>query len=274
MATDLEIINSALTKLGAGLITSAQKTGGTTKEARLAVERLPHIRKSLIRSHPWNFAIKRVDSVDITTTGAHGSGTVAVSALTSALPSGLVITFSSGNALTLNASAAIDALVLSGTISGAIASGETASTWTSVGTALANTAPDFGYSYSVPLPTDLLRLLNVYDIDKEYRVEGSNLISDSSSPNILYVYDVTDYAAMDASFIEALSWCLAFEMSYAITQNQGAWEMTQAGMRKALADAKTADAQEDGRYHVEANLFDESRYGSSIFTSFRNHYRP
>jgi hypothetical protein len=274
MATDLEIINSALTKLGAGLITSAQKTGGTTKEARLAVERLPHLRKAMLRSHPWNKATKRVDSVNITTTGAHGTGTVAVSALTSALPSGLVITFSGGIALTLNASAAIDALVLSGTIpSGAIALGETASTWTSVGSALANTVPDFGYAYSVPLPTDLLRLLNAYDLDKEYRVEGSNLISDSASPDILYIYDMSE-TLFDPTMAEALAFSLALDISYAITQSQGITDMLAKQHAQSLSLAKTQDAQEDGRYYLEANLFDESRYGNSIFTDYRNHYRP
>jgi len=284
MATDLEIINSALTKLGAGLITSAQKTGGTTKEARLAVERLPHIRKSLIRSHPWNFAIKRSDSVTVTATGSTvtvGSAkTITVEALTSSLPANLVITFNA-TAATPGVFTVTPNTILSGATSivgnladASVVAAQTATTWTSVGSALANTAPDFGYSYSVPLPTDLLRLLDVYDIDKEYRIEGSNLISDSSSPNILYLYDVTDYAAMDESFIEALSWALAHDMSYAITQSQGVWEITQQGYRQTLSRARTVDAQEDGRYYLEANLFDESRFGSSIFTDYRNHHRP
>lgn len=279
MATDLEIINSALTKLGAGLITSQQKTDTSTKEAKLAVERLPHLRKALVRSHPWNFATKRADSVTITSTAAdtQASGTtLAVSALGSALPASLAITFSGGGVFTITPNAiAAEATSIVGNLTVAdIASGETASTWTTVGSALANTAPDFGYSYSIPLPTDLLRLLDVYDADGEYRFEGNNLICNQSSPDILYIYDISDYSLLDPLFTEALSWGLAHDMAYAISQSQGVWEMTQAGFRKSLSSAKTADAQEDGRYHVEATLFDESRYGSSIFTDYRNHYRP
>tara|TARA_R100000152_G_C6763527_1_gene187964 strand:+ start:336 stop:1175 length:840 start_codon:yes stop_codon:yes gene_type:complete len=279
MATDLEIINSALTKLGAGLITSDQKTNGSTKEARLAVERLPHVRKSIIRSHPWNFAIKRADSVTITSTAsdAQASGTtLAVEALDSALPVNLAITFSGGGVFTITPNAiAAEATSIVGNLTVAdIASGETASTWTSVGSALANTAPDFEYSYSIPLPTDFLRLLDVYDSDGEYRIEGSNLICNQASPDILYIYDVTDYSKIDPTTVEAIAWGLAHDMSYAITQSQQVFAMTQQGYRQSLATARTTDAQEDGRYYVEANLFDESRFGSSIFTDYRNHHRP
>ena len=280
MATDLEIINSALTKIGAGIITAAQLTAGSTKEARLASERLSPLRLALLRSHPWNIATKRADSTTITSTGAHGSGTIAVSALTSALPNLLAITFSGGGILTLNAAAAVGAIELSGTISAGIASAETASTWTSVGSALANTAPDFEYSYSVPFPTDFVRLLDVYNLDKEYRVEAGNIISNSTTPDILYIYDLplTSSAETskwtDPSLNEALSAALAVEMAYPITQSQGVFEIAQVTYKKALADAKTNDAQEDGRYHVQAELFDDSRYGSSIFTDYRNHYRP
>lgn len=51
------IANSALTKLGAQLITSLDED---TKEARLCAARIYEIRDLILRMHPWNFATKRV----------------------------------------------------------------------------------------------------------------------------------------------------------------------------------------------------------------------
>jgi hypothetical protein len=51
------IANSALTKLGAQLITALDEQ---TKEARLCAARIYDIRDLVLRMHPWNFATKRV----------------------------------------------------------------------------------------------------------------------------------------------------------------------------------------------------------------------
>lgn len=54
--SETEIVNLALSRLGHKTITSL--TEGTT-EADMASVQYPHCRDSLLRSHPWNFAIKR-----------------------------------------------------------------------------------------------------------------------------------------------------------------------------------------------------------------------
>jgi hypothetical protein len=53
----VEIVNSALNKLGASTISSL---GADSKEAILANQQYDIIRQELLRSHPWNFAIARV----------------------------------------------------------------------------------------------------------------------------------------------------------------------------------------------------------------------
>lgn len=59
MATsEVEICNSALIKLGAERINSLDDD---TKEARLCKLQYPLLRDEVIRSHPWNFALSRVD---------------------------------------------------------------------------------------------------------------------------------------------------------------------------------------------------------------------
>lgn len=55
-ATNEDIANSALSKLGAEPITSL---ADTSRRAKLVNQQFNPIRKKLLRSHPWNFAIKR-----------------------------------------------------------------------------------------------------------------------------------------------------------------------------------------------------------------------
>lgn len=57
-SSEVEICNSALNKLGADTIISFQDA---TKNARLCRSQYPLIRDEVLRSHPWNFAISRVE---------------------------------------------------------------------------------------------------------------------------------------------------------------------------------------------------------------------
>lgn len=55
--TEVTICNSALIKLGAERINSLSETN---KRAKLCNEQYSKLRDEVLRSHPWNFAIKRV----------------------------------------------------------------------------------------------------------------------------------------------------------------------------------------------------------------------
>jgi hypothetical protein len=62
--TDTSISNSALIKIGAQRINNLDESN---KRAQLCKEQFPKIKVALLRSHPWNFAIKRVElSMDTT----------------------------------------------------------------------------------------------------------------------------------------------------------------------------------------------------------------
>jgi len=57
MPSQVEICNRALIRLGADTITSLTED---SKEGRLANAVYEQVRRDLLRSHPWNFAMKRV----------------------------------------------------------------------------------------------------------------------------------------------------------------------------------------------------------------------
>ena len=67
--TEVSICNSALIKVGAERITSLSDTN---KRAQLCDEQYDKIRDEVLRSHPWNFAIKRVELTSTGTTPAFG----------------------------------------------------------------------------------------------------------------------------------------------------------------------------------------------------------
>jgi len=58
MASETDICNSALIKVGARRITSL---GDGSKEGKICTEMYPRKRDELLRSHPWNFSMKRVE---------------------------------------------------------------------------------------------------------------------------------------------------------------------------------------------------------------------
>jgi len=67
MASEVDICNFALTKIGEDTIISLTEA---SKAARLCNLFYADTRDSLLRSHPWNFAIKRVELAKLTTTPA------------------------------------------------------------------------------------------------------------------------------------------------------------------------------------------------------------
>lgn len=66
--SETDIANSALVKLGTNTITSLSDN---SKEGRLCNLRYHYIRDELLRSHPWNFAKKRISLAVSTTVPAY-----------------------------------------------------------------------------------------------------------------------------------------------------------------------------------------------------------
>lgn len=56
-ASETDVANSALVKVGRDLITSIDDDN---ERARVCKNRLPFVRDEVLRAHPWNFALKRV----------------------------------------------------------------------------------------------------------------------------------------------------------------------------------------------------------------------
>jgi hypothetical protein len=117
------------------------------------------------------------------------------------------------------------------------------------------TAPTWGYTYAYDLPSDCLRVLRMEEEDDQgipYKVEGRKLLTDASTSNILYIYQVVDTTKFTPLFAEVLAYRIAQDLGYAITQNMNVAQMMAKLYDDALRKAKSFDAQEGTPDLVEA----------------------
>jgi len=122
-------------------------------------------------------------------------------------------------------------------------------------------APAWGYSYEYMLPGDCLRVVNLDD-DPEivYRVEGTSLLTDESSPiNLNYIALVEDTTEWDAKFINAFAWRLAMEAAFPLTSSAKIVQFASQGYQMALSEAKAVDGQEDGPRDAGCDVWTNGR---------------
>ena len=132
-------------------------------------------------------------------------------------------------------------------------------------TALSAT-PDSDYDYQYQLPTNpwCLRVLQVgaaIDQPIEWRVEGRRLLTNESSPPIVYIKRITDTNEFDSLLVDAFVIKLALKLVMPLTAN--------AIMQKGLIDelegislpeARSVDGQESSVRVVEADTWTNSRF--------------
>ena len=169
MATSISIVNSALIKLGADTISSLTQD---TKAAILANAVFTDLRDEVLRSHPWNFAIKRAE-------------------------------------------------------------------WSPT----ANT-PVYEYDYEYDLPSDCLRVLDPEYDSTDFVIEGRKLLTNESTLKVRFIYRHTDPSEWDAMFCQTLSWRLAQELAFALTQSSERAEQMEREFRKSLSMARSMDGAE------------------------------
>jgi hypothetical protein len=111
-------------------------------------------------------------------------------------------------------------------------------------------SPAFGFDHAFQLPASFMRAVTVHPDDGgrapvAYKIEGRQLLADSSEIYLRFVSQVTDPNVMDPAFRETLAWALAFDLAIPITQSSTTREQMAHGLRDALSKAKSVDAIED-----------------------------
>ena len=124
------------------------------------------------------------------------------------------------------------------------------------------TAPVWGYDVAYPKPAKMLRLISVKENEYPFKIEGENIVTNSTSLNILYIEQVTDTAKYDALLIQAIALRLATEIAQDITGKTQLKEALMRKYREVMSEARSADAVEGTPQKIESDLWLESRYTS------------
>lgn len=185
MTTNVQIVNSALVTLGETVINSLEEN---TDRATIANVKWDICRQSLLRLHPWRFAITRAEL------------------------------------------------------------------------AQDNSTPAYQFDYQYTLPSDCLRLYQVYK-DVNFRLENRKILTDKDTCYIKYIADVEDTSKWDPLFVDLMASKLALELAYTIPRARTMIDSMAALYEMKLVAAKAANNSED--------IFDDFGQGDDTLNTIR-----
>jgi hypothetical protein len=252
VASDLDVVNRALSRLGAARV---GQLSDDTKNARAARSALDVVRFEVLTDHPWNCATRRVsfyaNEFSITAAAWVGaSSRYRVTLGQHTLREGDPVTISGVDAPTeLNGSFVVGAAT-STTIdildpaTGLYVDGSAFAAWTSGGAALLNGL--FDHSYQYELPDDCLRVLEIDgQSDTDWAVENGRLATDFTAPlKVRYIWRNEDTETYPPLLVSALAARLAQELALEIVDSPQKSAQAEEAYRRILSRAKLADGQE------------------------------
>lgn len=117
---------------------------------------------------------------------------------------------------------------------------------TRVSLAPLSTTPSHEYLYEYQLPSDCIRIMDIYESEGyPWVVEGRKIMTNQGTEiKIRYMKRDTDPNQYDSAFIGVLADYLAFELAEELTQSNTKKEAAARDFRESLNMAKMADAQE------------------------------
>jgi len=128
----------------------------------------------------------------------------------------------------------------------------------------ANIVPAFGRDYSFLRPGDLLRVLSVLgsdDYELDYDLEGNEILADESNLHIIYIRDVDLIVYADATFVEALSAYMAWDMCISLTEKETTRNQLWEDFVKLLGLGKFVSSTERPKRYAYASYLENSRSG-------------
>lgn len=102
--------------------------------------------------------------------------------------------------------------------------------------------PLFDWEKEYQLPSDCLRVLKVNDTYSQWTQEGNKILSNDTTCKIKYISNI-DESLMDSSLVEVISFRLALDICFGITQSSSREQQLQAQYAVFLADARSFSAQ-------------------------------
>ncbi len=127
------------------------------------------------------------------------------------------------------------------------------------------TTPAFTYTYQYDIPSDCLRLLRTDDDQLVWIQEGSQILSNESTLDMIYIYRNTDESSWDARFCEAFAWRIAMELSLALKESIPMKQEAEKSYKDQLAQARASNAVIGTIPALEADIWSLARKGNGGF---------
>lgn len=115
--------------------------------------------------------------------------------------------------------------------------------------------PAFEYTKQYYLPSDCLRALKLYDTDERWKVEGDKLLTDESTPRLIYIKAITNTGQFSPLFTETLALFLASALAAVIPGSDNKGQILRARANEILREARRRDGQEGTPDNFEATAF-------------------
>ena len=264
--SDLNVSNLALRLIGNRAILGS--LSDTSTEGLACNANVDDCKRSLLRMHPWNFAVKRINLsatyTTITSLADDGSGHVRVTSAAHGKANGERVTIKDvtivggANGTWIVEDVAASTFDLKDSVF-ATGTGSANGSWTS--------AAAYQFAFAIALPADNLRIIKVNEETRDdWKIEKGFILTDSDDITVKYIYDVTSYPTMDVMFYQVLAHYLAYNLCDHISASDGKKQELYAylwggqGRRGMMPLAKFLDASEDGPEVVSATDWVESRF--------------
>lgn len=270
--SELECVNGALAKIGSSRLANLN---GTDDKTVTLVERLPICKKTLLRTHPWNFSVKRkllrpfqpfaISNVTFVSSELL-EVTHATMASGDALVAGYYVTIY-GVTGAREANGTWEVASVPGTTTTRVtAPGVTSLTTYTAGSDFIRRSPAFEYSYLYNLPSDCLRVWKIDEqtISPRWKIEGRFILSDIDDQlEIRYVFDETDYTKFDTGFYDLLQLFLAHDVCYRFTQSSTLKDQLAQELKQSMPKVRFDDASEEPADPIQADDWVAAREYSS-----------
>ncbi len=126
----------------------------------------------------------------------------------------------------------------------------------------AATGPTNGYANAFPIPSDVLRILEVLD-NLDWQIEGQDVVTNEDAVSIKAVVRVTDPNRFSALFVQALAARLAADLAIALTQSRELQQQHYQLYLAKLDEAAANDGMQGKSRKITSSWLQRSRLGSS-----------
>ena len=126
------------------------------------------------------------------------------------------------------------------------------------------TAPAFEFTTAYSLPSDFLKVKEIYDSTYDYQIEGLKLLTDKAAPlKLIYIARITDVTQFSPLFIQSLVLMLAIAIGPRISGDGFSVNSLAQELQQTLQRAKIVDAQDGTPPTIEGSFYTDVRENNS-----------